>query len=297
MILPSLNDYLSRKTFGNVLKEGSNLINSIEKNNDSSSLLISIITVVYNAEEHLQATIESVVQQTYPNIEYIIVDGGSTDKTLSIIKSYENFLSYWISEPDQGLYDAMNKGIALSHGSLIGLLNAGDTYQPNAIATIMERWRSQNFSQPIIFTGNCHILAEDHQHYFFASGDPSRLPLRMIPHAAVFVSKSVYESLGLFNLTLKIASDFEFLCRCYQAKIPFDFIDETLVLTEPRGVSGNYYRSEWDYAQVRLQYAFIAPWQAIALSLYSFVSITVHQGLKILGLWHLIEKRRYAGSR
>ncbi len=297
MIVPSVNDYLSRQAFFNVQLGGRHLIKSIETPSDSVSPLVSIITVVFNAENSLAKTIESVIQQTYNNIEYIIVDGGSTDQTLSIIKIYANYLSYWMSEPDQGLYDAMNKGIALSRGSLVGLLNAGDAYEPNAIATIVKHWQSQNSPQSAILSGNCHILAEDHQHYFFASGNPKRLPIRMIPHASVFVTKSVYESLGLFNLNLNIASDFEFLCRCYQAQIPFHFINEVLVVTEPRGVSGNYYKSELDYAQVRLHYAFISPWTAIALSLHSFASITVHQGLKVLGLWHFIERKRYAGSR
>lgn len=296
MTSPFITDYLSRKAFLNVTERGRRLSNSIENSSATASPLISIITVVYNAEDCLEATIQSVLQQSYQNIEYIIVDAGSTDQTLSIIKAYEQHLGGWISEADQGLYDAMNKGIALSHGSLVGLLNAGDTYEPNAIATVVDHWQSQNFSQPIIFTGNCHILSEDHQHYFWESGNPNKLPLRMIPHAAVFVSQSVYESLGLFDLSLKIASDFEFLCRCYQAKIPFYFINEVLVVTEPRGASGNYYKSELDYAKVRLQYAFVPPWKAIALSLYSFASITFHQSLKLLGLWHFIEKRKYASS-
>lgn len=297
MVSPSITDYLSRKAFLNVPKAEKHLVNSIEISITPDSPLISIITVVYNAEDSLAATIQSVLQQSYTNIEYIIVDGGSTDQTLSIIKTYEQYLGGWISETDQGLYDAMNKGIALSRGSLIGLLNAGDTYEPNAIARVIAHWQSQNFSQPVIFTGNCYVLSEDRQHYFLESGNPSKLPLKMIPHAAVFVSKSVYESLGLFALSLKIASDFEFLCRCYQAQIPFYFINEVLVTTEPRGVSGNYYKSELDYAKVRLQYGFVSPGKAIALSLYSFISITIHQSLKLLKLWHFIEKRRYASSR
>ena len=119
----------------------------------------------------------------------------------------------------------------------------------------------------------------------------------MIPHAAIFVTKDVYESQGLFDLGFKIASDFDFLCRCYQSAIPFHFIDQTLVTTDPRGISGNYYKSEWDYTKIRLHYAFIPPWQALALSFYSFASITVHHSLEILGLWHFVEARRYASSR
>ena len=264
--------------------------------------LVSIVTVVYNGADCLRETIESVIGQTYRNLEYILVDGGSTDQTLSIIKDYEDSIDYWVSEPDRGLYDAMNKGIALSTGQLIGILNAGDRYEPEAIATVVENWQSQTL--PAIFTGNCRVLTEkldpkspNGDRAILESGNPQKLPIRMIPHAAIFVTKDVYESQGLFDLGFKIASDFDFLCRCYQSAIPFHFIDQTLVTTDPRGISGNYYKSEWDYTKIRLRYALIPPWQALALSFYSFISITVHHSLEILGLWHFVEARRYASSR
>jgi len=281
-------------------------VNRLSKKNISSgngkNPLVSIITVVYNAADCLKETIESVVNQTYPHLEYILVDGGSTDQTLAIIQDYEDDIDYWVSEPDRGLYDAMNKGISLSTGQLIGILNAGDRYEPDAIATLVEHW--QNQTHPAIFTGNCRVLTEKldqksqkGDRAILESGNPQKLPIRMIPHAAVFVTRDVYESQGLFDLGFKIASDFDFLCRCYQLAIPFHFIDQTLVTTDPRGISGNYYKSEWDYAKIRLRYALIPPWQALALSFYSFISITAHHILEVLGLWHFVEARRYASSR
>ena len=90
--------------------------------------LISVITAVFNDKEHLEQTIKSVITQTYDNVEYIIIDGGSADGTLDIIRKYEHLIDYWISEPDEGIYDAMNKGIDLAAGEWINFMNAGDEF-------------------------------------------------------------------------------------------------------------------------------------------------------------------------
>lgn len=295
MAFPLIEDYLLRQYSNNSQQGGKRLLEKNTFPENFEEPLISIITVVYNAADCLQETIESVINQTYQNIQYILIDGKSTDQTLSIIKQYEKYIDYWISESDKGLYDAMNKGISLSDGQLIGILNAGDRYESQTIATLVKQYQKQN--QPTIFTGNCCVLSEKRDRYILESGHPQKLPLRMIPHAAIFVNKAVYESQGLFDIKLKIASDFDFLCRCYQSNIAFYFINETLVTTDPRGISGNYYKTEWDYAQVRLRYNLIPFWQTLGLSFYSFISITIHHCLKILGLWHLIEEKRYASSR
>lgn len=107
--------------------------------------LVSIITVVYNADNCLEETIKSVINQNYKNIEYIIIDGGSTDNTLSIIKKYEKQIKMWISEPDNGIYEAMNKGISLCQGEIVGIINAGDTYTSNAISIVVESYQNQSY--------------------------------------------------------------------------------------------------------------------------------------------------------
>jgi len=98
------------------------------QDNQTKKSLVTIVTVTYNAEDLLEETLLSVINQTYKNIEYIIIDGGSTDNTLEIIKKYEEQISYWISEPDEGIYFAMNKGIAKATGEWINFMNAGDTF-------------------------------------------------------------------------------------------------------------------------------------------------------------------------
>ena len=98
------------------------------KNSLENKPLVTIITVVFNGEAYLEETIQSVINQTYDNVEYIIIDGGSTDGTLDIIKKYENQIDYWISEKDHGIYDAFNKGISLAQGTLVGIQNADDYF-------------------------------------------------------------------------------------------------------------------------------------------------------------------------
>lgn len=253
--------------------------------------LITLITVVFNAEKTLEKTIQSVLAQNYPALEYIVIDGASRDQTLTLIHTYENEITHWRSEPDQGIYDAMNKGIALSHGKIIGLVNAGDYLEPGTLELLAKYWPKSGLSA--IFTGNCRILLAHSPHSYLESGAPSRLPAFMVPHASVFVSRSVYESLGLFDRRFRVASDFDFLCRCYQRQISFQYIDNVLSAVSPRGFSGNYYHTEWDYLRVRLRYRLLSPFYSAGLSLRSFTTITLHYLLDFLGLWQWFEERRY----
>ena len=108
--------------------------------------LVSIITIVFNGEKHLQQTIESVLGQTYPKIEYIIIDGGSKDNSISIIEKYSSRLAYWISEPDKGISDAFNKGISKANGEIIGLINADDWYEKDAVEKIVAAITKHDFA-------------------------------------------------------------------------------------------------------------------------------------------------------
>ena len=125
----------------------------------NNSPLISIITVVYNGSKTLKQTIDSVLSQNYKNIEYIVIDGGSNDGTLDIIKKYESHINYWISEPDKGLYDAMNKGISAAKGVLIGMINSDDWYELNAVELIVKAY-IENPSK-LIFHGDRFDILED----------------------------------------------------------------------------------------------------------------------------------------
>ena len=126
-----------------IRKGGLRLKNKIKKN-DKFFPLVSIITVVRNGEKYLEQTIKSVLNQSYKNIEYLIIDGDSKDKTLKIIKKYNNKIDYWVSQKDNGLWEAMNKGIKLARGSIIGIINSDDTYNKNAVK-IAVKYLKKNF--------------------------------------------------------------------------------------------------------------------------------------------------------
>jgi len=172
--------------------------------------LVSIITVVYNAVETIEETILSVIHQEYSHIEYIIIDGGSTDGTLGIIRKYEDKLGYWVSEKDYGLYHAMNKGIERANGEIIGMINADDYYYPNAVQTVVDAY------QPMLYP--THIFVADIYHnnvLVHGWREHNRYLGAFTPHPSMFVSKVIYERIGVYALNYKISSDYDFMYRAF----------------------------------------------------------------------------------
>ncbi len=201
-----------------------------------STPLVSLITIVHNGKKHLEQTIQSVLDQTYPNIEYIIIDGGSTDGTVELIEKYEDRLAYWVSEPDNGISNAFNKGIRQAKGGLIGIINADDWYEQDAIENVVA-----HYDKAAIFYGKLNYWTVDNQ-CIIKENDHTKLAKnitsRTISHPTVFVKRKVYEKIGLFNENFKIAMDYEFLLRAYQSGISFYNVNEVLANFRAGGVSG-----------------------------------------------------------
>ena len=291
MSIPLIKDYRKKLCHSTTIKkEGFCISIQLSKPWDSQKPLVSIITVVYNAEDCLEPTIKSVLNQTYENIEYIVIDGGSTDRTLSIIKKYEKYISYWQTEPDKGIYDAMNKGIALCKGTLVGIINAGDKYTDDAISSVVSTHQKYPSS---ILIGSCQVILSTPSQWVIASGSVDRLPYKMIPHPSVFVPLAVYEEQGIFDISFKIAGDYDFVCRCYSNSVGFTEIEEVITIASPRGVSGNYYLTEAEYMKIRMRHKSLSSAYSILLSLRSFFTITIHKILEYLGLWSLVEAQRH----
>jgi glycosyltransferase involved in cell wall biosynthesis len=184
--------------------------------------LVSVITVVFNGAEYLRGAIDSVLAQTYPSLEYIVVDGGSTDRTIEILRTYDRRIDYWLSEPDAGIYDAMNKGIRASTGTLIGILNADDRYAPYAAERAVRAlsdpqvgycygWLRLVDSQG----RDCGLVKPVPRHLF------GKRVLReiLLPHPTMFVRRSVYAAFGGFDSKLTLAGDFELIARIYAAGV------------------------------------------------------------------------------
>nr|WP_062055030.1 glycosyltransferase [Aquimarina longa] len=209
------------------------------------NVLFTIITVSYNSESTIRETIESIIHQNYSNFEYIIIDGASSDKTISIIKDYEPLLlekgiSFkWKSEPDKGIGDAWNKGLQLATGEMIGLLNSDDAYHPSTIATIANQIKKD--SSPKVYYGICKFIQGNEivgvNNSLF---DENKLTRGFgFTHTTCFVHKEIYEKVGNFNTDVKIAVDTEFLIRCFQQGVEFQQLNNITYMSLG-GVSDQY---------------------------------------------------------
>ncbi|MBQ3601729.1 MAG: glycosyltransferase [Lachnospiraceae bacterium] len=180
-------------------------------------IVCSIITVSYNSEKTIKKTIESVLNQSYKGYEYIIIDGNSTDGTVNIIKEYESQFDgrmKWISEPDHGIYDAMNKGIRMASGQLIGIINSDDFYETDAVEQMVETMSEQPYQ---ILYGAIRTL---HNGVEKSISINSHLFLQesMIGHPACFITKQLYDDLGVYNTQFISAADYDFMLRMIQDK-------------------------------------------------------------------------------
>ncbi|MHB8845795.1 MAG: glycosyltransferase family 2 protein [Nitrospirota bacterium] len=196
--------------------------------------LITIVTVVFNDRQNLESTILSVLGQTYANIEYIIIDGGSTDGTVDIIRRYEDRIARWISEPDKGLYDAMNKGIGLATGDWINFMNAGDRY--HASDTVSRVVQSMANDSDLIY-GHCQMIYGPDFSVVWKAGDTQDLWKGMIfRHQSLFTRAAVCRSIP-FDLTYRISGDFAFIYACYVRRLRFRSLDLTVSAVSLGGFS------------------------------------------------------------
>lgn len=205
---------------------------------------ISIITPTYNSAKTISRTIDSIISQDYKDIEYIVVDGLSSDDTLSIVKECESKIKInIIYEKDNGIYDAMNKGIKMATGDIVGILNSDDFYENESVLSDV----AQTFGDEIIEAvyGDISYFGDDINKVtrYWKAGEYTESNLNngwVIPHPALFVRKSVYEKCGLFNTDFKIAADYEFILRILKVyKISVKYIPKIFVKMFNGGNSGS----------------------------------------------------------
>ncbi len=232
-----------------------------------NNLKVSIITPCLNSAATIRQTIESVLSQTYENIEYIIVDGRSTDQTVNIIREYipsfKGRLKY-ISEKDTGIYSAMNKGIKLSHGSLIGIINSDDYYENNAVEKVLTYMTGDKYQVIYgycrVFYNNCMAGILKNQH--------KDLVHNMIPHPTCFVTRETYQDFGLFLTVFKIASDYEFMFRVRNSgKVNFTQIKDVISNFRLGGKSSDTYKLKCENAIIRYHYREISFMEMMAYML------------------------------
>ncbi len=188
----------------------------MEERANTDQLMVSIITVVYNNAKHVRDAIQSVLSQDYPYIEYVIIDGGSTDGTVEIIEEYRDQIPVFLSEPDEGIYDALNKGILSAHGGVIGILHSDDLFCDDHVVSDMIRKMSDTesefcFSDMVIvddISGKVvrYYMANYFRRWMFRIG-------WMPPHPTCFINKSLFDEFGPYSTNYKIVGDYDFFCQ------------------------------------------------------------------------------------
>lgn len=181
---------------------------------------ISIVTVVFNGISTIEQTIKSVIVQNYPNLEYIIIDGGSTDGTINIIEKYSKHISFWSSEPDKGIYDAMNKGITKASGRVIAFLNSDDWYEEGTLNYINSCFKHNEE----IICGNIRVHYDDRIYTQTVRDDVTLKDLfcaMEYPHPSTFIRKELFDKIGYYNLDYDISADYEWIlrARCHGIKV------------------------------------------------------------------------------
>ncbi len=215
-----------------------------------NNILFSIITVSFNSAKTIEKTIQSLLGQSCKDFEYLIVDGNSSDHTVDIVKKYEPLFEgrlKWISEPDTGIYNAMNKGIRMASGDIIGIVNSDDWLDDNTLQILSDYINLNNLDPktPFILTG--------YMNFHYANGDVQILKTsrermesyckvyRMgLNHPATFVTSKVYQTVGLFDENLKLYADSDFVNMCYKAEVPVFYIESILSNMSDNGASNNY---------------------------------------------------------
>jgi len=207
----------------------------------SDQPLVSIITAVFNDVEHITETIQSIINQKYDNIEYIIIDGGSTDGTGKIIEKFNDRIDYWVSEPDQGIYDAWNKGILQAKGEWISFLGSGDLFYNDSIQVYINAIRTEAIkpdfvSSRVRFVNNRRRVVRVWGESFLWSAFKKYMA---IAHVGAFHHESLFKKYGLFNSTYRSSGDYEFFMRC-GAHLKTVFVDKITADVIVGGISHGY---------------------------------------------------------
>ncbi|MDX1918760.1 MAG: glycosyltransferase family 2 protein [Candidatus Caenarcaniphilales bacterium] len=283
--LPSnLDDYIRAPQQITAPKGGRRL--SVIPLPDEPLPIFSIITVVFNGAKTLERTMLSVFDQTFPDYEYIIIDGGSADGTLELIKRYETRIALWISEKDMGISDAFNKGIALAKGQIIGIINADDWYDPRALEYVANQYQQ---SPGGLYHAKLQYWNQQLKKEYVFSADDSKIHLMpTVNHSTLFVDRSVYEQIGLFRLDYRYAMDFEFMARAKNAGFKYFYLDKVTAHMMLDGVSDRIWlKSHLEVYRARLEQGINPIWNLL-MTAYLLSLTFIRRSFEGLGLDWLV---------
>ena len=211
---------------------------------------ISIITVCFNSQQTIKATIKSVLNQSYKQVEYIIIDGASTDNTIKIINEFSNSIDVFISEGDAGIYDAFNKGITKSSGDVVGLLHADDVFENNSVVGNVMRLFDENVD--MIYGDINYVDRKDINRVIrrWKSDSYSKGKFKygwMPPHTGFFIKKSCYTKYGLYNLSLGSSADYELMLRMFEVyNLKSKYIPLNITKMRVGGISNSSFKKRWE---------------------------------------------------
>jgi glycosyltransferase involved in cell wall biosynthesis len=246
---------------------------------------ITIITVVYNNKSGIKETIKSVLSQVYENVEYIIIDGGSTDGTTDVIKQHQDKINYWVSEPDSGIYDAMNKGVKAAGGEYLYFLNAGDCFCNNEVLKKISKHLDGQYD--LIYG---RIIMDYGKYQVIKQGDIRKLKWgQMPPHQASFVKRDIFEEVGYFDTSFKCSGDRDFFCKLYKNKYSYKRIKDLIAYFISGGMSSNKQISNKEQIMV-LKRHFGSPYWQIHYLKKIVLEETTKRVLKKLKLNNFLQK-------
>lgn len=287
--IPTLLDYGDRISAASVSGGNTKNLNSPKCEEQP---LISIVTVVYNGAATIERAVLSVLNQTYDCIEYVVIDGGSTDGTLDILEKYKESISYYESTPDAGISDAFNKGIAASTGQVIGILNADDWYNEGAVERVVSELK---YNKTSVVHGMLRYWCKDGKPGFVYSGRDDKLLYHMtVNHPTMFVPRSVYEDVGIFLLDFKYAMDYEWALRAKMAGVEFCYVEEELANMALSGASDQHWiKAYWEAHRARCING-VSPALSGVVCLYCVAKTAARRGLDSIGAsWIVSLYRRY----
>ncbi|MBK2094781.1 glycosyltransferase [Francisella philomiragia] len=229
------------------------------KENNIQNIKFTVITVCYNSEKTIQKTLRSIKDQTYKNIEYIIIDGGSTDKTLEIINNYKDIVDILISEPDNGIYDAMNKGIKLATGDYIGFLNSDDYYTNDIFEeyniALIKEIVDYIYSDTVFYNINKSWSCECDPPESFKFANSLHKGTQFC-HQTLYVKREVFNKVGLFDTSFKISADYDFFLRLFNYKNNYFkgvYLSKKTCFFKMGGTSSSFLKTRVDELNVKLK--------------------------------------------
>ena len=237
-LIPIMQHHQANQSFGEIREVGGLRTRGHVVQSKTDTPLITVITVVLNNKLHIEHAILSVIAQTYDNIEFIIIDGGSTDGTLEIIRKFEDRIHLWVSERDGGIYEAMNKGLKLASGDYVGMLNSDDWLEPHALQLIIK-----TFTPRIDFVyGDIHVTDRQGNILGIKSAEipiEASLPYRMpFAHQGFYARRTVIEQAGGYKLEYRLSADLELICRLVSLGFKGTYIRSVIANFRQGGASG-----------------------------------------------------------